>query len=70
MTTDANGQQVDTTAIPRDGIVEKRGLSVNANRPGEPVPHAIAMAYIQGGDPAPQAPAAPAPSDPATSTPD
>lgn len=70
MTTESNPQMSETTAAPRDGIAEK-GLSVNSDRPTQPVSHEVAIAYIHGGNPPPRpAPAPPsnAPAEPATST--
>lgn len=50
MTTESNPQMSETTAAPRDGIAEK-GLSVNSDRPTQPVSHEVAIAYIHGGNP-------------------
>jgi hypothetical protein len=70
MTTESTPPTQETTAAPRDGIAE-RGLSVNAERPTQPVSHEVAIAYINGGNP-PERPAPATPSspsvEPATST--
>jgi hypothetical protein len=63
VTTDGNREFSETTAFPQDGMVEKRGLAVNAPRPTDPASFDDAIAFIGGGDQAPPAPAA-APAEP------